>query len=133
MATIAGTEHNRPVDFREQPLPVMPRDGKPSPVGQRHMLYNPRCYHRIPQATLGLTRASQDVLPCAMTERNIRVPQFLSTLKAGASLRRDRDAFPYTIHLVRGPSAEASLSNEHRSFTKPRFIHSLALGSFEHD
>ncbi len=53
----------------------------PSPVGQRHMLYSPRCHHRIPQANLDLTHASREVSPWSIVELDIRVSQFLSALK----------------------------------------------------
>ena len=59
----------------------------PSSFGQRHMLYSPRCHRRIPQATLGLTHASQGVLLQQMLKQHKRVSQCLPPLKRWASLR----------------------------------------------
>jgi len=44
---LSGTEHNRQVDFREQPLPVLSNDGIALAARQRRMLYILRCCHRI--------------------------------------------------------------------------------------
>ena len=59
----------------------------PSPFGQRHMLYSPRCHHRIPQATLGLTHASQGGLRKQVLKQHKGVSQCLPPLKRWAYLR----------------------------------------------
>ncbi len=57
-----------------------------SPIGQRHMLYSPRCHHRIPQATLGLTHASQGGLRKQVLKQHKGVSQCLPPLKRWAYL-----------------------------------------------
>ncbi len=59
----------------------------PSPLRQRRMLYSPRCHRRIPQATSGLTHASQEVFRKCISQLHIKVSQFLPHLKKWAYLR----------------------------------------------
>ena len=69
----------------------------PSPFGQRRMLFNLRCHHRIPQATLGLTHASHEGLHRKILAPHIRMPQFIPPLKKWASLRRK---VSFLVHVV---------------------------------
>ena len=76
----------------------------PSPFGQRHMLYSPRCHHRIPQATLSLIHASYGAFQKEMRIQYIWVSQFLPRLKPWASLRLDGEPSTSAVSLWHKPS-----------------------------
>jgi hypothetical protein len=84
----------------------------PSPFWRRRMLYSPRCHHRIPQATSGLTNAGQEVFRKCISQLHVKVSQFLPHLRKWASLRLGIVNMSIFRHIGKVPE------NSHTDFRK---------------
>ena len=87
----SGTEHNRPVDVGEQPLPVLPHDGVAFAIRAEAYAVQPSVSPPNPSGNPKLNPCKLWGFSEEMRIQYIWVSQFLPRLKPWASLRLDGD------------------------------------------